>query len=201
MEDVARDRARARAPAEPDAETEPEAARRAPPVPDRRDPLVERVTRSTLPPFESFLEANKTMVFQYLLAAVGRDSADDVFQETFLAALRAYPRCTEADRLDRWVLRIASRKAIDNHRRAARRPIPVAALPELPGHPAPDAGAAVAALAELPQRQRDAITYRHVLGFTVAETAELMRCSPETVRANAYQGMKRLKGRTTWAMD
>jgi RNA polymerase sigma factor (sigma-70 family) len=165
--------------------------------------LVERVTRSTLPPFESFLEANQTMVFQYLLAAVGREHADDVFQETFLAALRAYPRCTEADRLDRWVLRIASRKAIDHHRGVARRPIPVAAPPEPPVDQVdrPEAGGAVAALAELPQRQRDAITYRHVLGFTVAETAGLMGCSPETVRANAYQGMKRLKGRTAWAMD
>ena len=55
-----------------------------------------------LPPFERFLEANRTTVFRYLTAAVGPIDADDVFQETFLAALRAYPRCTEADRLDRW---------------------------------------------------------------------------------------------------
>ena len=85
-----------------------------------------------LPPFERFLEANRTTVFRYLTAAVGPIDADDVFQETFLAALRAYPRCTEADRLDRWILRIASRKAIDHHRGVARRPIPVAAPPERP---------------------------------------------------------------------
>ncbi|TMK59896.1 MAG: RNA polymerase sigma factor [Actinobacteria bacterium] len=88
--------------------------------------MVERVSRRRLPPFERFLEENRATVFRYLTVAVGSIDADDVFQETFLAALRAYPRCTEADRLDRWILRIASRKAIDHHRGAARRPIPVA---------------------------------------------------------------------------
>ena len=55
-------------------------------------------------------------------------------------------------------------------------------------------GRAVAAVAELPPRQRDAVTYRHVLGLSVAEAAELMGCSPETVRANAYQGLQEPEG-------
>ncbi|HTG47658.1 MAG TPA: RNA polymerase sigma factor [Actinomycetota bacterium] len=151
--------------------------------------------RTRLPPFESVLEDTRGTVYRYLVAAVGREHADDVFQETYLAALRAYPRCTEAARLDRWVLRIASRKAIDHHRRTARAPIPVADPPEPAAVTVEDAGEAVAAVAELPQRQRDAVTYRHVLGLSVAETAELMECSPETVRANAYQGLKSLKGK------
>ncbi|TMK20882.1 MAG: methylated-DNA--[protein]-cysteine S-methyltransferase [Actinobacteria bacterium] len=125
MEDLARDRTGARVPAErlPEAEA-PCLARSA------RPQVVERVSR--LPPFERFLEENRTTVFRYLTAAVGPIDADDVFQETFLAALRAYPRCNEAARLDRWILRIASRKAIDHHRGAGRRPIPVAAPPERP---------------------------------------------------------------------
>ncbi len=45
-----------------------------------------------LPPFERFLEANRATVYRFLLVAVGPVEADDVFQETFLAALRAYPR-------------------------------------------------------------------------------------------------------------
>ena len=196
MEDLAGDRAGAGVRAQPDAAAE--AAPRRGGATALREALVERV-RDALPPFESFLEANRTTVFRYLVAAVGREHADDVFQETFLAALRAYPRCTEAARLDRWVLRIASRKAIDHHRRTARGPIPVSDPPEVPAEPAGRgdgrAVAAVAAVAELPPRQRDAVTYRHVLGLSVAEAAELMGCSPETVRANAYQGLKSLKGR------
>jgi RNA polymerase sigma factor (sigma-70 family) len=193
VEDLAGDRARAGVRAQPDATAE--AAPRPGGAAPAREALVERV-RDALPPFESFLEANRTTVFRYLVAAVGREHADDVFQETFLAALRAYPRCTEAARLDRWVLRIASRKAIDHHRRTARGPIPVAEPPEVPAEPAGRGdGRAVAAVAALPPRQRDAVTYRHVLGLSVAEAAELMGCSPETVRANAYQGLKSLKGR------
>jgi RNA polymerase sigma factor (sigma-70 family) len=192
VEDVACDGARAGVRAEPDEAAEVAPSRLV--AIARREALVERVRR-TLPPFESFLEANRVVVFRYLVAAVGREHADDVFQETFLAALRAYPRCTEAERLDRWVLRIASRKAIDHHRRTARGPIPVAEPPERHQEPAGLVdGAAVEAVDELPPRQRDAVTYRHVLGLTVAETAELMGCSAETVRANAYQGLKSLKG-------
>jgi RNA polymerase sigma factor (sigma-70 family) len=85
------------------------------------------VIRRRLPAFETFLEANRALVYRYLAAAVGPVDADDVFQETFLAALRAYPRCTEPDRLDRWVLRIASRKAIDHHRGGGRGEGPVGA--------------------------------------------------------------------------
>jgi RNA polymerase sigma factor (sigma-70 family) len=195
VEDVAGDRAGAGVRSESDPAVPAAIAPGRPLAAARGEALVERVRRA-LPPFESFLEANRVVVFRYLVAAVGRDHADDVFQETFLAALRAYPRCTEADRLDRWVLRIASRKAIDHHRRTARSPIPVAEPPERPSEPSGLVdGAAVDALAELPPRQRDAVTYRHVLGLTVAEAAELMGCSPETVRANAYQGLKSLKGR------
>jgi len=166
--------------------------------------VVARVS-ARLPPFEAFLESTRTVVYRYLVAAVGPVDADDVFQETFLAALRAYPRCTEADRLDRWVLRIASRKAIDHHRAAARRPIPVAAPPERPaGGPDPAAdgiAAAVEVVRDLPSRQRDAVAYRHVLGFSVAETATLMGTTEEAVRANAYQGIKKLKERATWTKD
>jgi RNA polymerase sigma factor (sigma-70 family) len=163
------------------------------------------VIRRRLPPFEAFLEEHRTMVYRYLVVAVGPVDADDVFQETFLAALRAYPRCTEPDRLDRWVLRIASRKAIDHHRGAARRPVPVAAPPEraAPGaDPATDGlSAAAEAVRDLPSRQRDAVAYRHVLGLSVAETASLMGTTEDAVRANAYQGIKKLKEGATWTKD
>jgi DNA-directed RNA polymerase specialized sigma24 family protein len=197
MEDLARDGARARVPAERDTAAGDAGGAR-PPSPQ----VVERVIRRQLPAFETFLEANRTLVYRYLVASVGPVDADDVFQETFLAALRAYPRCTDPTRLDRWILRIASRKAIDHHRGAARRPVPVAAPPDRaaigtdPG--ASDLGPAVEVVRDLPSRQRDAVAYRHVLGFSVAETASLMGTTEQAVRANAYQGLKRLKERATW---
>ncbi len=54
-----------------------------------------------LPPFDAFLDANGPTVYRFLRAAVGPTDADDVYQETFLSALRAYPKVRERDKLDR----------------------------------------------------------------------------------------------------
>ena len=70
------------------------------------------------------MASNRATVYRFLSVAVGPNDADDCFQETFLAALRAYPRVSDGERLDRWILKIASRKAIDHHRAAGRRAIP-----------------------------------------------------------------------------
>ena len=46
----------------------------------------------------------------------GAAEAEDCFQETFIAALRAYPRLRADSNLRAWVLTIANRKALDAHR-------------------------------------------------------------------------------------
>ena len=46
----------------------------------------------TSEPFQRFLDAHRDDVWRFLVASVGRQAADDCFQETFLAAMRAYPR-------------------------------------------------------------------------------------------------------------
>ncbi|MGH2539295.1 MAG: RNA polymerase sigma factor [Actinomycetota bacterium] len=149
------------------------------------------------PPFQEFLEANRATVYRFLVVAVGPQDADDAFQETFIAALRAYPKVKEPEKLDRWILAIASRKAIDHHRGASRRPVPTGEAPETPpgGEPEPsDPGDPLwAAVRELPPRQRVAVVHRHVLDRSYAVIAELMGSSEQTARANVYQGMKRLK--------
>jgi len=151
---------------------------------------------TTLPPFQKFLEANRAIVYRFLTVAVGPQEADDVFQETFIAALRAYPRVREADKLDRWILAIASRKAIDHHRGTGRRPMPIDDPPDQPVHDPPvrDTDDPLwAAVRSLPPRQRVAVVHRHVLDRAYEEIAELMGCSEQTARANVYQGTKRLR--------
>ena len=151
--------------------------------------------RTGVPPFQEFLDANRATVFRFLRVAVGPQDADDVFQETFVAALRSYRRLTDGDKLDRWILTIASRKAIDHHRAVGRRAIPSDAVPDTPVHDAHHDATdplwnAVRALAP---RQRIAVVHRHVLDRSYGDIAELMACSEETARANVHQGMKRLK--------
>ena len=91
-----------------------------------------------LPPFEAFLNEHRLAVYRLLRAMVGPQAAEDCFQETFLSALRAYPRLPRSANLRAWVLRIATNKALDHLRATKRRPLPVAEVPERPEAPEPD---------------------------------------------------------------
>jgi RNA polymerase sigma factor (sigma-70 family) len=155
---------------------------------------------SPIPPFQRFLEENRILVYRFLLAAVGPNEVDDCFQETFLAALRAYPRLRDGSNLRGWVLAIATRKAIDASRARARRPTPVADPSEMVDrhHEAAASelgGSLWGDVRALPPRQRVAVVHRIVLDRPYAELAAAMRCSEEAARANVYQGLKKLRER------
>ena len=152
---------------------------------------------AAIPPFQDFLEANRTPVYRFLVAAVGPGDADDCFQETFVSALKAYPRLSEAERLDRWVIKIASRKALDHHRARNKRPIPTQDaldLADMPVHQPADADAPLwAAVASLSPRQRLAVVHRHAFDRSYAEIADLMGCTEQTARANVSLGVRALR--------
>ena len=160
-------------------------------------------TAPGVPPFQSFLEEQRTIVYRFLLAAVGPADADDCFQETFLSALRAYPRLHDARNLRSWILTIATRKAIDAGRDRARRPVPDDDAVRVTADRRADAAETMldvdasdplwSAVRELPPRQRAAVVHRHVLDRSYSEIAELMGCSEETARANVFQGMRKLR--------
>lgn len=88
-----------------------------------------------LPPFQTLIDAHATELHRLLVAALGAQDADDCYQETWVAALRAYPRLRDADNLRGWLLTIARRKAIDAIR-ARRRAAAHLASPPAPGIPA-----------------------------------------------------------------
>jgi RNA polymerase sigma factor (sigma-70 family) len=147
-----------------------------------------------LPPFERFLREQRVPVMRFLLVAVGSDEADDVFQETFLAALRAYPRADDPAHLDRWILRIASRKAIDHHRRRATRAVAADAVPDGRVEPPPTPDDALwRAVGDLPPKQRLAVVHRHVLDRSYADVAAIMDTTEEAARASVSAGLKRLR--------
>jgi RNA polymerase sigma factor (sigma-70 family) len=152
------------------------------------------VSDAPIPAFQAFLDRHRTSVYRFLVAAVGPLDADDCFQETFLSALRAYPRLENGEHLDRWILRIASRTAIDHHRAAARRAMPVERLPEeATVAPEPADDELWAAVRALPPRQRVAVVLRHVMDRPYEEIAEAMGVGDDAARANVYQGMKKLR--------
>ena len=132
-----------------------------------------------------------------LRGAVGREAAEDCFQETFLAALRAYPRLSDAGNLRGWLITIAHRKAIDHHRENGRRPVPVAQLAEMPvTDPLPNDGL-WSAVAALPPKQRAAVALRYASDLPHSEIAAALGCSPEAARRSLHEGMKRLRKELT----
>src|SRR5918992_545719 len=82
----------------------------------------ERSISVQLPPFDTLIDAHAAELHRFLVASVGPTEAEDCLQETFMSALRAYPRLRHADNLRAWLYTIAQRKATDALRRRARRP-------------------------------------------------------------------------------
>lgn len=150
---------------------------------------------TALPPFQTVLDEHSAAVMAILHGAVGRDGAEDCFQETFLAALRAYPKLGDARNLRGWLLTIAHRKAIDYHRAKGRQPIPVAEVPEAGeqnGMPELDERL-WAAVGALPPKQRAAVALRYGSDLPHREIASALGCSPEAARRSLHEGLKRLR--------
>jgi RNA polymerase sigma factor (sigma-70 family) len=149
-----------------------------------------------LPPFQAFFDAHRNEVLGFLTALVGPDDADDTFQETFVAALRAYPQLRPDSNLRAWVLTIARRKAIDSSRSRRRRPFPSDELPEQEVAPAalPDGEPELwAAVRLLPEKQRAAVFLRYAGDLPHRDIAAVMESSEDAVRKNVSDGLKKLK--------
>jgi RNA polymerase sigma factor (sigma-70 family) len=152
-----------------------------------------------LPPFQTLLDRYAKDVMATLRGAVGRSDSDDVFQETFLAALRAYPGLKDDRNLRGWLLTIAHRKAIDHHRARGRRPLPVAEIEEAVEVraaplevPVPDDGV-WEKVAALPPKQRAAVTLRFASDLPHAEIATALGCSPAAARRSLHEGLTKLR--------
>jgi RNA polymerase sigma factor (sigma-70 family) len=150
-----------------------------------------------LPPFQRFLDSHRDVVWRFLVSSVGHAEAEDCFQETFIAALRAYPRLRADSNLGAWVLTIAHRKALDAHRRRARAAVAVeqieavagAAPASPPGHDSELWGA----VGELPPRQRSAVALRFIADLPHRDIAAAIGCSEDAARRSLHEGLTKLR--------
>jgi len=146
---------------------------------------------STLPPFQVLLEHHSDAVWRALRAMVGVQAAEDCFQETFLAALRAYPRLRPDSSPRAWLLTIAHNKAIDHLRRGAHDQ-----LPEVDGagvDPTPRDEAIWQAVAALPPHQRAAVALRFIGDLSHREIAAAIGCSEAASRRSLHDGLATLR--------
>jgi RNA polymerase sigma factor (sigma-70 family) len=152
-----------------------------------------------LPPFEEVVELHGRAVLRFCAAQAGSDRAEDCFQETMLAALRAYRELRDPAAIRSWLFSIAARKAVDSHRARARFPEPVAdpEPPALADEPALDDGALWRDVRELPPKQREAVALRYVADLSHREIASVMGTSEAAARRNVFEGLARLRERLT----
>jgi RNA polymerase sigma factor (sigma-70 family) len=169
----------------------------------------------TPPPFHSLIEEHREPVLGFLRGYVGAVDAEDCLQETFLAALRAYPPA-DSRNLRGWIFRIAHNKAIDHHRARARAPHPGGAPEELDigasdsapqwlGGGPRDAGmngrdsAIWSAVAELPEGQRAAVILRFAIDLRYREIGAALDCSEDAARRRVHDGLRNLRAATASA--
>jgi len=151
--------------------------------------MMEDVTE--IPPFERFYLEQRDIVLGFLRRRMGREAAEGAFRETFLRALRGYPRLEHGEHLRAWVLTIAARLVIDSGRRA--RPV-AAELPELPVEDGRPAYAQLEHLADgLPPTERAAVVLRYGYDLAYDDIATALGSTPAAARQAASSGIRRLR--------
>jgi RNA polymerase sigma factor (sigma-70 family) len=150
---------------------------------------------ATIPPFETFYAEHASLVLAVLRRRLGRERAEDAFQETFLRALRAYDRLEHGAHLRAWVLTIAERVAIDTHRRAGE---PTEELPELEHVDGSPAYEELAFLTnDLPPKERAAVVLRYGYDLDYEQIGHALDSTPDAARQAASSGVRRLRRRVT----
>jgi RNA polymerase sigma factor (sigma-70 family) len=147
---------------------------------------------AVIPPFEHFYTDHRDEVFGVLVKRLGRQRAEDAFQETFLRALRAYGALRHGEHLRAWVLTIARNVAVDSFRREK----PTVELEEpidrdLPRRPA---YAELEHLTdELPPTERAAVVLRYAYDLPYAAIGAALGSSEEAARQAASAGVRRIR--------
>ena len=148
----------------------------------------------------------RPLVVKYCRARVGRSAttADDVAQDVCLAVLTALPNYREQGRpFLAFVYGIAAHKVADAHRALARnRAEPTADVPDQPSRgfgPEDFAlqgelnGTLGELLRLLPEKQREILVLRVVVGLSAEETAEAVGSTPGAVRVAQHRALGRLR--------
>jgi RNA polymerase sigma-70 factor (ECF subfamily) len=133
-----------------------------------------------LPPFERIYQQHADAVLGQLRRRLGRQRAEDAFQETFLRALRAYPKLHHADNLGGWLKVIAANVANDELRRGR----PASLEPDETTSPAPG-------------KQRAAVVLRYAFDLDYEAIGNVLGSSPEAARQAVSTGIRRLRKETT----
>lgn len=151
---------------------------------------------TSLPPFERIVAEHGPLVLRVCRAVLGPIEAEDAWSETFLSALRAYPRLRPDSDVRAWLVTIAHHKAIDGYRARRRAPVPVDELPhaaapaDVVHEPDTELQAAIRAL---PDKQREVVVYRYLADLSYAAITAIVGGSEAAARRSAADGIAALR--------
>lgn len=168
---------------------------------ERRDETPPATVRAR-EPFERFYEREYRSVVGLAYALSGsRSASEDLAQEAFIAAHRNWDRIGGYDKPEAWVRRVVSNLSVSRFRRLSSEARAVtrlggmrretSVLPELPS----DAEAFWGHVRRLPRRQAQAIALFYLEDRSVADIAEILECSPNTVKVHLHKGRTQLAER------
>jgi RNA polymerase sigma-70 factor (ECF subfamily) len=143
---------------------------------------------------EALFRAHWPRAFRAAYLVVGdAAAAEDVAQESFLAAVRALDRFDRRRPFGPWLHRIVVNRAIDWSRARRLRAEQELGDPRAVDHEPGDAAGLAGAIATLPAEQRAVIVLRHLLGYTPGEIASLLELPRGTVNSRLRRGLDALK--------
>jgi len=169
---------------------------------DRREAaLVRDAQRGSVRALEQLFRLHWQRAYRAALLVVDdAAAAEDIAQESFLAAVRALDRFDRRRPFGPWLHRIVVNRAIDWSRaRTLRRELSgdTIAEPAEPAEPVREPGGRAdelaAALAELGAEHRAVIVLRYLLDYTPGEIAELLDLPRGTVNSRLRRGLDRLE--------
>ncbi|MGI5245350.1 SigE family RNA polymerase sigma factor [Dactylosporangium sp. CA-139066] len=134
----------------------------------------------------------------YLLCAGDSHRADDIVQNTITKLYQHWKRVSRTENIDAYVHRMLVHAVIDEKRAAWSRVSLFAAAADVPAaEPHTDVDERdrlVAALRQLPPRQRAVLVMRFLLDRPIEEVAEALNCSIGTVKSQSSRGIEALRG-------
>jgi RNA polymerase sigma-70 factor, ECF subfamily len=155
------------------------------------------------PAFEDLYRDYLGRIYAYVRAQVGSAAdAEDVTSQVFMNAYQAYARFeTRNSTPAAWLFRIARNATLDHFRAGNRRERLRRTIEREPQAEEDPAGRAeeriqyralLARVAELPERQRDAISLRHS-GLSFDEVGSLIGCSEDAAKMLYHRALKALR--------
>ena len=153
--------------------------------------------------FETLYERYRAPLYRYFARQVNAMFVDDLFQDTWLKLIRAKSSYRADAPFQAYLYRIAHNVLVDHYRRLGQpaRPVATDDLDPADASPGPEQAACAAelraafsaALALLPNEQREAFLLREDAGLTLEQIATVVGTGRETIKSRLRYAVKRLR--------